>query len=183
MEELVDRILDGMQIILYPRFKFAACNGYAKVHAAVTKMELRTMTARQLELQPLNGPVELIPEVFFDQSNQGLNFIRLKPPNPRTLQDFPNLIGAEEGEIVPPLEVGKDPGWNRRKEFIERSSLRVRSQCRRDKFANDSCVKGVSGEPYSAIAQKILRSSSAAAHTRTDTQQTRNRSFRRRSRQ
>ena len=128
------------------------------------------MAARQLELQSLNRLMELITEVFFDESDQGLNLFRLETSNPCTFQDFSNIIGTQEGEIVPTFEVGIDPGWDCGQEFIEGASFRVRSQCRRDKFAYDSCVKGVSGKPYSAIPEKILRSASVTPHARTDTQ-------------
>ena len=118
LQKAIDTTLDGTQVVLDPLLKIAAWDRDVQVQTTVAKVELRLGLSRQFELDLLDGLVQLIAEVLVDKCDEGFNLLGFQRADAGALQDFSNVIGAQEGEIVPALEVGINPCRNGGKQLV-----------------------------------------------------------------
>ena len=104
-----------------------------------------------------------VAEILVDDADEGFNLLGFEGADAGAFQDFAHVVGAQEGEIVPTLQVGVDPRGDGGKKLVERARFGVRSEGRGDELADDAGVKCVAGQAYSAVPEQVLRGAAAAA--------------------
>src|SRR4051794_378391 len=117
--------------------------------------ELRGLMLREGELYSLYGLMQLVAKVLVDDGDESFNLFRLQGAGPSTFKNLAHVVGPEEGQIVPTLEVAVDPGRNSRKKLVEGACFGVGSQYRRHQLANDARVESVAGERNTAVAEQL----------------------------
>ena len=126
---------------------------------------------RQFELDLLHGLVQLVAKVALNDRNQCLDLLRLKCTYPRALQNLADIVGAQKGKIVPTFQMCVDPRRDRGQNLVERTRLGVRPQGRRYQFADNPCIKSVTGQPHATIPEEVLWPPAAPPHLRAYAQQ------------
>ncbi len=118
----------------------------------------------ELDLQTLDGLMELVAEVLVDEGDEGSDLFRLLRAKVGGFEDSGDVAGLEEGEVMPAFEVGVDPGGGGRDDpggavGGDREGLfeAVGSERGRDELADDAGVEGVPGETETGVTEDPAR--------------------------
>src|SRR6185437_914987 len=114
--------------------------------AAIAEAKLSAVAAGELEFDLLDGLMELVAEVALDYGDEGLDFLRLEGACAGALENFAHVVGAQEGKVMPPLEIGVDPGWNGGQDLVERAGFGVGAEGGLNELADDAGVECIAGE-------------------------------------
>src|SRR4051812_43694984 len=132
--------------------------------------ELRGLMLREGEFHSLYRLMQLVSKVLINDGDQSFNLFRLQRMDPSAFENLAHVVGPEEREIVPALQVAVYLGWNSRKNLIEGAGFGVRSQYRGHQLANDARVESVAGEGNAAIAEHLPFSMSVFPGVGSDAQ-------------
>ncbi len=174
LEEVVDAGFDGLELVGDPEFEVGAGDGAFDLHAAcqpkLGEAEVGGFVAREIDFEALNGLMELVAEVFFNEGDESGDFFGLFGAGAGGFEDFGDVAGFEEGEVVPALEVGVDPGGGGGDEVggavgcLGEGALEGGgAQGWGDEMADDAGVEGVSGEAEAGVAEDALGARDGAA--------------------
>src|SRR5579859_5179705 len=111
--------------------------------------------------------MQLIPKVFSYQMHQCGNLFRLKRLCMRAFQHVHNVLGPEQREMMPALQLCIYPARNRQN-LVHGSYAASGAKRGRDQMFNDLCVEGVTRQPQTSIAQQVRRTSAPLANGRTN---------------
>ena len=117
--------------------------------------ELGGLVRGEGDLGVLDGLMELVAEVFVDEGDEGFDLLVRVGGGAEAgaAEDLVDVAGAEEGEVVPALEVGVDPGGDGGQGLAERVGDGVGAEGGRDEMADEFGVEGVAGEAEAGGAE------------------------------
>src|SRR6476646_11618351 len=114
--------------------------------------------------------MQLVPKVFSYQMHQCGNLFWLKRLRMRAFQHVHNILGPEQRQMMPAFQLGIHPPCNRQN-LVHGSYAASGAQSRRDQMFNDLCVKGVTGQAETCIAQQVRLASASLANRGTNAYQ------------
>src|SRR6476646_7631455 len=88
----------------------------------------------------------------------------------RALQHVHNILGPEQRQMMPALQLRVYPPWNGQ-DLVHGPYAASGAQSGRDQMFNNLCVKCVTRQPQTCIAQQVCRASAPLANRGTNAYQ------------
>src|SRR5689334_5758244 len=114
--------------------------------------------------------MQLVSKVFFYKMHQRGNLFWRKRLRMRAFQHVHNILGPEQREMMPAFQLCIYPSRNRQN-LMHGPYAATSAKSGRDKMFNDLCVKCVTGQAETCIAQQVRRASALLANRRTNADQ------------
>src|SRR5438270_7737112 len=114
--------------------------------------------------------MQLVSKIFSYQLHQRGNLFWLKRLCMSAFQHVHNVLGPEQRQMMPALQLRIYPAWNRQ-DLVHGSYAASGAQCGRDQMLNDFCVKCIARQSETSIAQQVRWASTPLANRRTNADQ------------
>src|SRR5579864_8627197 len=98
--------------------------------------------------------MQLVSKVFPYQMHQGGNFFWLKRLRMRAFQHVHHILGPEQRQVMPALQLCIYPSSNRQ-DLVHGAYAASGAKSWRDQMFNDLCVKGITSQAKTCITQQV----------------------------
>src|SRR5438270_899232 len=111
--------------------------------------------------------MQLVSKVLSYQVHQCRNLFWLKRLRMRAFQHVHHVLGPEQRQMMPALQLRIYPAWNGQ-DLVHGSYAASGAQSGRDQMLDDLCVKCIAGQAKTRIAQQVRRTSASLANRGTN---------------